>query len=766
MDHIPTPSSPKYPPPEVSCFVRPDFSCSDYAAFESYPESRGWQHKALVAGDFRQGHTEEQSRQFLQEWLYFNIMAAVFGSVGIQLDMDDFTRRKGNELLIDSTRLIQYTSEFERQFRDLEVQAQIQSVKAIDRVLSMAQRLVVRECSMTSPVNVRSNNWPFDPTTSLSFMILGCTLAFAVSRIVQVLPDKTHALQLYKQLHVSHSDWGISTLLYQRMRSDNWCPHILAQFASGGYSVIGMYYASLLDIAHDGKDHGNCKVRECQHMTVDETTYTTQHTHAPPHCANIVSDQPAIIKLLTSRSVPLLKITEADNGAIETTVIPYKEGIKYVAISHVWAHGLGNVKGNSLPTCQMRRLSRFVAALYPFSSIQTPTYLWIDTICVPRGKDDREHRKVAIDLMKETYQNADKVLVLDAQLLHSSSRVPAEEILVRILSSWWMTRLWTLQEGLLADKLQFQFQDRALNAEDMLSDIMPIHHSSVWRETYEFFSSLRVLKTAPPWMKLRYFWNYLQWRSTSHASDETICLSILMGKQPSKALSDLPFESMKSFLTQMDGIPSNIIFMPGPRIPEEGWKWAPTSFMARYQWTAYEQFQEAVIPGATDHTISDQTNTSQRFSEGLRVRFPGITLSDVPHNLDLSFRIEETHMKNKMSFHVVCLYDNCPPEWKDVDVKSLKQPTIILSAYPETHGSIHAIFVDAYRGPGIDGQVALDRTAQTVTPARFICRAMVSFLDIDSSQSVEEIESYYRGDEQVSRTCKGRLLDQQWWYVG
>ena len=49
-------------------------------------------------------------------------MAAVFGSVGIEIDMDDFTRRDGSQLLIDSTNLIRYISEFERQFRDLRLQ--------------------------------------------------------------------------------------------------------------------------------------------------------------------------------------------------------------------------------------------------------------------------------------------------------------------------------------------------------------------------------------------------------------------------------------------------------------------------------------------------------------------------------------------------------------------------------------------------------------------------------------------------------------------
>jgi hypothetical protein len=130
----------------------------------------------------------------------------------------------------------------------------------------------------------------------------------------------------------------------------------------------------------------------------------------------------------------------------------------------------------------------------------------------------------------------------------------------------------------------------------------------------------------------------------------------------------------------------------------------------------------------------------------------------VPHNLGVIFRVEQR-------FLVVGLYDRCPPEWKEIDLKALKHPTIILQAYPQAYRSIHAIFVDAYEGPGIEGNV-LDRTARVVTPARFICRASVSYMEPLSPQTSDDTASYFQGDELVSRSCKGRLLDHQWWYVG
>lgn len=65
-------------------------------------------------------------------------------------------------------------------------------------------------------------------------------------------------------------------------------------------------------------------------------------------------------------------------------------------------------------------------------------------------------------MMKETYEKAHKVLVLDAEL----EAVPlgdTVEMMLRVCLSGWMRRLWTLQEGVLAAHLYVKFQDGNLS---------------------------------------------------------------------------------------------------------------------------------------------------------------------------------------------------------------------------------------------------------------------------------------------------------------
>jgi hypothetical protein len=93
----------------------------------------------------------------------------------------------------------------------------------------------------------------------------------------------------------------------------------------------------------------------------------------------------------------------------------------------------------------------------------------MDTLCVPRSPS--EVYKEAINKMRDVYANAERVLVLDSELMASTAECSYEEINMRILCSTWIRRLWTIQEAVLAKKLVFQFKERAQ---------MPMAGSLLW----------------------------------------------------------------------------------------------------------------------------------------------------------------------------------------------------------------------------------------------------------------------------------------------
>ena len=79
-------------------------------------------------------------------------------------------------------------------------------------------------------------------------------------------------------------------------------------------------------------------------------------------------------------------------------------------------------------------------------------------------------RRLAIQRLKRTYKMAKDVLVLDSQLqktsiemISSATESALKEAAIRILNSAWMQRLWTFQEGRLAESLKHQFANQVID---------------------------------------------------------------------------------------------------------------------------------------------------------------------------------------------------------------------------------------------------------------------------------------------------------------
>lgn len=119
-------------------------------------------------------------------------------------------------------------------------------------------------------------------------------------------------------------------------------------------------------------------------------------------------------------------------------------GALYVAVSQVWFQGIFGQSSRKCGECSIRYLRMACSSL-------GVRYAWIDTLCMPTGMDLR--RKV-IGHLRSIYLNAAATLVVDAGLISTSARTVLDLSLAILLSDW-SSRIWTLQEGVLASKLLF-----------------------------------------------------------------------------------------------------------------------------------------------------------------------------------------------------------------------------------------------------------------------------------------------------------------------
>nr|OQO29889.1 hypothetical protein B0A51_03485 [Rachicladosporium sp. CCFEE 5018] len=252
----------------------------------------------------------------------------------------------------------------------------------------------------------------------------------------------------------------------------------------------------------------------------------------------------------------------------------------------------------------------------------------MDTFCIPVRPEDAFHRAQAIDRMTLVYAVADRVLVLDAGLetARLAPSAPAESA-ARIASSTWMSRSWTLQEGVLARSCFFQFIDGAIEpAVHYQCDFMCADFSypeaadcsrvlggnSAWDKAKR--KDHRGSPSYLEWGLLKMFaatadralrptgdndigvsglagvetrsqrftnvWNALALRSTSMQSDLYVILANLLHYSTALIAAASVHERMRSILAMTEELPIGLLFNGGPRLganANEYTRWIPFS---------------------------------------------------------------------------------------------------------------------------------------------------------------------------------------------
>ncbi|OCH92299.1 hypothetical protein OBBRIDRAFT_460938 [Obba rivulosa] len=366
------------------------------------------------------------------------------------------------------------------------------------------------------------------------------------------------------------------------MIADGWCPFTISMLSK---SVCVVGYASTckphIRSAGEG-DHCRCTSETCIMNTIDTNTYANRHITTTCECPRSKPPLEAVMNTLLNRQIPVVTVHDSDklvDGALEVTCTS-SCNTPYVAISHVWADGLGSTTEEGLPTCQLRRLAILSRSLLLGGAF------WIDGLCVPKHKDTR---KKAIGLMGQTYRDAVAVVVIDSGIRSCSVNATLEEKQLRVITSGWMQRLWTLQEALLAPNLIFEFSDGLVSIQDLLpanpynaanivrcalgSDISSLmgKHAQSGNSPSRAFKALPLSDVA----------NSMEWRTTSKLEDETLAIASLLGIDAGELVNLPPEKRMMTLLLKLRNLPPNIVFMSGPKLSNDGFGWAPRTLMLR-----------------------------------------------------------------------------------------------------------------------------------------------------------------------------------------
>jgi hypothetical protein len=648
MDHISRPRNPSRQPVQIPYLVTDKYKY-DGLGFSGFPERKAFDVEKLRSARFQESEWDD-ALSFLQGWGFFGMLTETLSGSELVVEIDDFIYGAAGQQFITTRLLPYYLRRWASQESSLDTDAKEKHLNYIDGRLVEMHRCVngiayawgTLETEQTSTAENSERLDVHIPSvardTLLSIMVLGESLSYGRYLCYGVGIARPFI-------------WTRCWFLDEWMLDAGWCRYEIARMEDKfTHHNTCSYYLSLLDRTHIDKDHHSCTWEGCLADQVDVKNYRTKHVQTLCNCDDAVEDSVVqqVRHVISEQCTPILTISECGDktGTYKIKVHHSGPQVRYVAISHVWSDGLGNNQRNSLPLCQMLRLQTLADNLY--GSGDRPVPFWIDTICVPL---EPLERKAAIVALKQTYEGADKVLMLDSTVQEVTDEAEATETLMRIASSSWVRRLWTFQEGALSQCLHFQFANQAVTYDsvneqrqreimdhakqliaihrkrrefldfgELKSELASLLHNLSNAEDPVFFEADRQIHEVRNGLRaaekdstqLIALCENIKWRTTSKPEDEFICLATLLGRNIRDIISRPHEERMKWLFSSMSSVPASIIFHDRPRIQETCYRWIPRSILN----------SSIIIGGDTQTTIPSPS--------GLNVTYPGLLLVPNP----------------------------------------------------------------------------------------------------------------------------------------
>lgn len=607
--------------------------------------------------------------KFMQSWLFFGLIQEV---TDIPVNQSDFWEKRdtGQPLFLTTQVLPGIIQQWGSNFRELRGdKARTKHVLRAYPALKTARTWVRKFYSASEAKDgTTESSFILNSKIGLSLMILGETLSVAAGKIFENGP----------RIEGWHQDpresWGRSELLETFMADNDWCPWTSSELCKRlHYRNIAILQAIAaqkntkrdLGVAGPRVDHTEtCKEGKCRLISLNpfeprkpECLPQCQDKRPGKPCPRLKPDVEKLCEIVEAGQIPILLYNENPKPYLEVISLDDHRS-SYGIVSHVWAEGFCNTGANQLPTCHLKLFKKCFeqAGAYgrpPESKPEAmlPIAFWMDALAIPI---DNKLQDKAIENMREVFRRASHTIVLVKDLLYSETPELYNEIPWRIATTFWMRRLWTLQEAYLSRRLYFCFSTDCKSLDDIEDSL-----------TYESFdqsligsclreeaqSCLDLLLSHERRIRIQSdrrrgdtkctsaliaaVWKAMQGRDTACKEHEILALSTLLGavikdentsrnmieKRPSRERrpSEEDLEKlMKKLLTLLveknpGCIPAGMIFLPGPKMKERGWGWAPISWM-----NESDPYSARLISISSRETVLTD--------HGLQVQFPGFLL--------------------------------------------------------------------------------------------------------------------------------------------
>lgn len=368
----------------------------DRLGFNGFPGRYGQNIDELTSPDDLNPRRKEWVESFFQEWLWFGVMDEFTKACDIDLDLNVFIVDNPS----DSGRLINTTALISQGTRK-SPRPGFGSTSGVTVGFNLARGMFPEYAPFTAAAT-RGPQGLKKPTGRrlklAEALESGLRVLRAIERwsspllryeiilSVDILCDSIARIMRDRFGEYIASRSATSSQTFEDvMIARNWCPSRITPVLTQA-SVSSNYIASLLP-SYEPESHRGCRPRKCLKRT------STLEGIPPLHrdtclgdCSDVSTEESQTIKTWKNGGIPGFRLQpDVKLGRLEIVDCAKHS---FVAISHVWAHGMGNSFKNSLPTCQIEFLFDLVRQVAGRDAV-----LWIDPLSVPI---DPEAKRIAI----------------------------------------------------------------------------------------------------------------------------------------------------------------------------------------------------------------------------------------------------------------------------------------------------------------------------------------------------------------------------------
>lgn len=447
-------------------------------------------------GNLRCNKRSLNEHQFLQAWLFFGIIRCVvrnekqlIENIELQEDEERLNTKRLRDALNDWSKYLLQLAGKRRN------EAEMRCIEAV-QMLTLARRVIIANLSDGKQRKEKNER---QELLSLCLMVLGETLSAALALTMERCEIDIRGW------HLDADGWGPPTYVLEKMKTLGWCLR-LQEVLKGqfGRSATLLYvslkiHSSQTTGSHIVEHHKKLKCtehvcylveasflggphRQASDKRVDENKFQYQSLHHESckdldngNCLKLGPDKERLRQILTGsepesepRQVdfPLLRYREAGaKSVVEVQKWSDNSQAHFATISHVWAHGLGNEENNEIQQCQLKQIQQLVEKISRKEQrkqgnrppLSQGSFFWLDTLAIPIEEPDdipsAKLRQKAIGSIYHVFDKADCSIIIDRNLLNEYAFEDRLSTTVKLLSSGWMKRLWTLQEAFVTKNL-------------------------------------------------------------------------------------------------------------------------------------------------------------------------------------------------------------------------------------------------------------------------------------------------------------------------